>query len=181
MNRRCLLCASAALLATATAGSAAQPAAPSSAPPSAPSSTPPRAELTGRTLAGQPYDLRSDAGKVVLVFFWSTDCPVCRDKMPELRLNFEAWRDKGFQLLAVSVDRSQAELRAYDAILGRMVAPAQRFPWLWRGDPAHRDNFGPIVHTPTSFLIDRAGRTVKVFRGRIEPALWDDIAELVLT
>ncbi len=154
----------------------------SAAPPAAASPTAaPIVELTGRTLTGQPYDLRSEAGKVVLVFFWSTDCPVCRDKMPELRLNFEAWRDKGFQLLAVSVDRSQAELRAYEAILGRVVAPSQRFPWLWRGDTAHRDNFGVITHTPTSFLINRAGRTVKVFRGRIEPALWDDIAELVLT
>ena len=101
--------------------------------------------------------------------------------VPTLRKEVQAWRDKGFQLLAVSVDRSQAELRAYDAILGRMVTPAQRFPWLWRGDPAHRDNFGPIAHTPTSFLLNRAGRTMKVFRGRIEPALWDDIAELVLT
>lgn len=150
-------------------------------PPAAAPVAAPIAELSGRTLTGKTYDLRSDAGKVVLVFFWSTDCPVCRDKMPELRLNFEAWRDKGFQLLAVSVDRSQAELRAYDTILGGVVAPSQRFPWLWRGDPAHRDNFGVITHTPTSFLVNRAGRTVKVFRGRIEPALWDDIAELVLT
>ena len=178
MNRRCFLCANAALLAAATGASAAQAAGP---PGAALPAAAPMAELTGRTLTGQPYDLRSDAGKVVLVFFWSTDCPVCRDKMPELRLNFEAWRDKGFQLLAVSVDRSQAELRAYDAILGRTVAPSQRFRGLWRGDAAHRDNFGVITHTPTSFLIDRAGRTVKVFRGRIEPALWDDIAELVLT
>jgi len=175
MNRRCFLCAQAVLMTGATAGAAAQSAAAANTAPG------PGAELTGHTLAGQNYDLRSDAGKVVLVFFWSTDCPVCRDKMPELRLNFEAWRDKGFQLLAVSVDRSQAELRGYDIILGRTVAPSQRFPWLWRGDPAHRDNFGAIAHTPTSFVVNRAGRIVKVFRGRIEPALWDDIAELVLT
>ena len=177
MNRRCFLCAHAALLAATACASAVQPAGPSTVAPTAT----PVAALAGRTLGGQAYDLRSDAGKVVLVFFWSTDCPVCRDKMPELRLNFEAWRDKGFQLLAVSVDRSEAELRAFDAILGRVVAPSQRFRWLWRGDAAHRDNFGVITHTPTSFLIDRAGRTVKVFRGRIEAALWDDIAELVLT
>jgi thiol-disulfide isomerase/thioredoxin len=153
----------------------------SAAQPGVASAAVPKPELIGRTLAGQTYDLHNDLGKVVLVFFWSTNCPVCRDKMPELRLNFEAWRDKGFELLAVSTDRSEAELRAYDAILGSVVAPSQRFRGLWRGDAAHRDNFGAIAQTPTSFLIDRAGRTVKVFRGRIEPALWDDIAELVLT
>ena len=137
--------------------------------------------LTGKTLDGRAYDLRQDQGKAMLVFFWSTDCPVCRDKMPELRANYEAWRDKGFQLIAVSVDRDLAELKTYDSVVNRMVSPSQRFPLLWRGEGAHRDSFGPIAHTPTSFILDRQGREVKQVRGRIDPALWDDMAELVLT
>jgi glutathione peroxidase-family protein len=166
MDRRQFI-AHAALLAGATAGAArAQPAV---------------ASLSGQTLDGKAYDLRQDQGKVVLVFFWATQCAVCRDKMPELRLNYQAWRDKGFQLLAVSVDKSLAEVRDYDAILNRVVAPAQRFPWLWRGAAGHRDSFGSLAQTPTSFLLDRQGRAIKQFTGRIEPALWDDIAELVLT
>ena len=140
----------------------------------------PAASLSGQTLDGKPYELRQDLGKVVLVFFWSTTCPVCRDKMPELRLNYEAWRDKSFQLLAVSLDKSLDEVRAYDAILNRVVSPAQRFPWLWRGAAAHRDSFGTMSQTPTSFLLDRKGQVVKQLRGRIEASLWDDIAELVL-
>jgi thiol-disulfide isomerase/thioredoxin len=166
MNRRDFIqCACAAAANLVGAGARAQAPAPS---------------LSGQTLDGRPYDLRPDLGKVVLVFFWSTACPVCRDKMPELRLNYEAWRDKRFQLLAVSMDKSLGELRAYDAILNRVVPPAQRFPWVWRGAAVHRDNFGNVSQTPTSFLLDRQGQVVKVFRGRIEASLWDDIAELVL-
>ena len=138
------------------------------------------ASLSGYTLDGKAYDLRQDQGKVVLVFFWSTNCPVCRDKMPELRLNYEGWREKGFQLLAVSVDKSLEELRSYDSILNRVVPPSQRFPWMWRGAASHRDNFGGLIRTPTSFLIDRKGQVVRQFLGRIEASLWDDIAELVL-
>ncbi|MEO8152962.1 MAG: TlpA disulfide reductase family protein [Rhizobacter sp.] len=137
--------------------------------------------LEGKTLDGRAYDIRQDQGKAVLVFFWSTDCPVCRDKMPELRANYEAWRDKGFQLVAVSLDRNLAELKSYDSVVNRTVPPTQKFPWLWRGDLAHHDSFGSIVHTPTSFILDRQGREVKQIRGRIDPALWDDMAELVLT
>lgn len=137
--------------------------------------------LSGKTLDGRAYDLQQERGKAVLVFFWSTDCPVCRDKMPELRANYEAWRDKGFQLVAVSVDRSLAELKSYDSVVNRMVPPSQRFPLLWRGDLAHADNFGTVDHTPTSFILDRLGHEVKQVRGRIDPALWDDMAELVLT
>ena len=165
MNRRQLLCASAVLAAVGPVAAQAQSAA---------------AMLAGHTLDGRPYDLRQDQGKVVLVFYWSTTCPVCRDKMPELRLNYEGWRDKGFQLVAVSVDKTLDELQAYDAILNRVVPPARRFPTLWRGAAEHRDSFGSLGHTPTSFLLNRGGRVVKEIQGRIEAGLWDDIAELVL-
>jgi thiol-disulfide isomerase/thioredoxin len=177
VNRRQLLHrACAATLACAASSAARAQNLPLAAPAQA---APP--SLIGQTLDGKAYDLRQDLGKVVLVFFWSTGCPVCRDKMPELRLNYEAWRDKRFQLLAVSTDKSFDELRAYEGILNRVVPPTQRFPWLWRGASAHRDSFGNIAQTPSSFLLDRKGQLVKQLRGRIEPALWDDIAELVLT
>ena len=136
--------------------------------------------LSGSTLEGQAYNLAAERGKVVLVFFWSTDCAVCRDKMPELRLNYEAWRGKGFQLVAVNVDKSLAAVRDYQSILDRTVAPAQRFPSLWRGADAHRDSFGTIPQTPTTFVLDRRHALVSEIHGRIAPALWDDIAELVL-
>ena len=138
------------------------------------------ATLTGTTLEGQRYDLRAEQGKVVLVFFWSTDCAVCRDKMPELRLNYEAWREKGFQLVAVNADRSLFAVQEYQAILDRMVPKAQRFPSLWRGAAVHRDSFGSVVQMPTTFVLDRKHRVVNEIRGRIAPSLWDDIAELVL-
>ena len=139
------------------------------------------ASLSGQTLAGRPYDLRQDLGKVVLVFFWSTGCAVCRDKMPELRVNYQAWQGKPFQLLAVSTDKSLKELSDYEKITNRVVVPGQRFPWLWRGDATHRDNFGALDQMPTSFLVDRRGQVAKQYRGRIGADLWDDIAEMVLT
>ena len=138
------------------------------------------ATLAGTTLEGRPYDIQAEQGKVVLVFFWSTDCAVCRDKMPELRLNFEAWRDKGFQLVAVNADRSLSAVREYQALVDSMVPKTQRFPSLWRGAAAHRDSFGPVLQMPTAFVLDRKHKVVNEIRGRIAPSLWDDIAELVL-
>jgi len=137
--------------------------------------------LAGTTIEGRPYELKQDAGKAVLVFFWSTECAVCRDKMPELRANYEAWRDKPFQLVAVSLDRSRQALREYIAILDRVVPMQQQFPMLWRADAAQRDDFGAIAQPPTSFILDRQHREVKQVHGRIDAALWDDIAELVLS
>jgi len=50
----------------------------------------PLPSVQGTTFQGKPFNLASLKGKVVLLMFWSTDCAVCRDKMPELRLNYEA-------------------------------------------------------------------------------------------
>ena len=136
--------------------------------------------LTGQTLDGKPYDLKQDKGKVVLVFFWSTNCAVCRDKMPELRANYEAWREKAFQIVAVCTDKSLDDVRAYERALSGVVPTSQRFPWVWRGAAGHHDNFGPVAQTPSTVLLDRKGMVVKQWRGRIAPELWDDIAELVL-
>ncbi len=138
-------------------------------------------QLSGQTLDAKPYVLSQDQGKAILVFFWSTDCAVCRDKLPELRSNYSAWRDKGFQLVAVSMDKNLADVQAYDRILSHTVPMKQQFPSLWRADPAHRDSFGPVAKAPTSFLFNRQGQLVKEIRGRIPAELWDDIAELVLT
>ena len=137
-------------------------------------------QLSGQTLDAKPYDLGHDQGKAILVFFWSTDCAVCRDKMAELRINYAAWRDKGFQLVAVSLDKKLADVQAYDRILGSTVPMNQKFPSLWRADPAHRDSFGAVTKAPTSFLLNRQGQLEKEIRGRIPAELWDDIAELVL-
>lgn len=137
-------------------------------------------QLSGQTLDAKPYDLAQDKGKAILVFFWSTDCAVCRDKMAELRNNYGAWRDKGFQLVAVSLDKNLADVQAYDRILHNTVPMKQQFPSLWRGDPAQRDNFGAVAKAPVSFLLNRQGQLEKEIRGRIPAELWDDIAELVL-
>jgi thiol-disulfide isomerase/thioredoxin len=139
-----------------------------------------QARLSGVQLDGKPFDLASTRGKVTLVVFWHKDCAVCRARMPELRANYLGWRDKPFELVSVATDTDVQSVRDYEQILQVAVPQAQNFPRLWRGGASHADNFGPISTYPTSFLLDRQGKVLRVFAGRIEAALWDDIAEVVL-
>jgi peroxiredoxin len=137
--------------------------------------------LVGKTMQPATVDLDKLRGKVVLVFFWSTDCAVCLDKLPELRRNLEGWRGKDFVIVAVSQDRSMADLKVYEQVLDKVAPPNAQMQIVWRRDPAHRDSFGELpVKTPTTFVIDRSGKIAKQVRGRVAPELWDDIAELVL-
>lgn len=135
--------------------------------------------IEGRTIDGQPFRLAALRGKVVLVMFWSTDCAVCRDKMPELRQNYAGWRNQPFELVLVSVDRRMADMQQYEAILSRTVPVAQRFPQLWAGEADYRDSFGKPGTLPSTFLLDKAGKVVERWQGRIPAEAWDRIADLL--
>jgi len=53
---------------------------------------------------GKKVDLTAYRGKVVLVNFWATWCPPCREEEPSLRQLAKAMDPGKFQLVAVSVD-----------------------------------------------------------------------------
>lgn len=141
------------------------------------------AVLLGSTVDGAPFSLAALKGRVVLVMFWSTGCAVCRDKMPELRQNALGWRGQPFDLVMVSTDRRQQDLIDYERILAATVPVPQRFIQLWNGATGYRDT---LVGTalagaslPTAFLLDKSGRVVERYSGRIPAEAWDRIADLL--
>ncbi|MES2975592.1 MAG: TlpA disulfide reductase family protein [Pseudomonadota bacterium] len=144
-----------------------------------PSRAPAFPVLEGSTIEGKPFRLATLKGKVVLVMFWSTGCAVCRDKMPELRQNYEGWAGKPFELVLVSVDSRVQDLNDYEKIISRMVPVRQRFIQLWSGAPGYSDSFGAPGQLPASFLLDKSGKVVERYQGRIPAETWDRIADLL--
>jgi peroxiredoxin len=137
--------------------------------------------LSGHTLQGQVVDLAALRGKVVMLLFWSTDCAVCLDKLPELRTNLAGWRGKDFVVIAVSQDLAARDLADYEKVLDRLVPPDPQMKIVWRRDPQHHDGFGEFpLREPHTVVINRSGDIVKSVHGRFPPELWDDVAELVL-
>lgn len=154
----------------------AQSVAPSTAPPLLGQAAP---ALEGATIDGKPFKLSALRGKVVLVMFWSTGCAVCRDKMPELRQNYEGWAGKPFELVLVSVDSRMQDLADYEKIISRMVPLRQRFVQLWAGEAGYRDGFGKPVQLPATYLLDKNGKIVERYTGRVPAEAWDRIADLL--
>jgi len=58
---------------------------------------------------GQQVSLASLQGKVVMVNFWATWCVPCRQEMPHLQALYERYNSLGFELLAVNVEKNNAE------------------------------------------------------------------------
>lgn len=139
----------------------------------------PLLSVQGATIQGRPFNLASLRGKVVLLMFWSTECAVCRDKMPELRLNYEGWKSQPFELVLVSLDRRKQDLDEYEKLIAHLVPPGQRFIQLWGGGAAYADNIGKPARLPMTYLIDKSGRVVESYSGRIPAEAWDRIADLL--
>lgn len=135
--------------------------------------------VEGKTIDGTPFKLASLKGKVVMVMFWSTSCAVCRDKMPELRNNYEGWNGKPFELVAISTDKRVQDLLDYERIITRTVPLKQRFVQLWAGESGYKDNLGTHAQLPVAYLLDKSGKVVERYIGRIPADAWDRIADLL--
>lgn len=140
-----------------------------------------RPTLSGHTSNGEGVDLVQWRGHVVLVYLWSTDCPVCLDRLPELRRNLAGWKGRPFVVVAVNQDARWADLKAYEQVLDAVSPPEPQLKLVWRRALAHHDNLGDLpLRQPTTLLLNRHGELVKEVRGSWPAGTWDEIAELVL-
>jgi thiol-disulfide isomerase/thioredoxin len=119
------------------------------------------------TLEGQRLALSSLRGRAVLVTFWATSCPVCLRDMPRLVALHQELEPRGLKLIAVAMP--------YDPPNRVLVMARERaLPYTVALDVQGEvlRAFGDVPGTPTSFLIDPAGRIVSRQVGPLDfPAL----------
>ncbi|WP_457600901.1 peroxiredoxin family protein [Hydrogenivirga sp.] len=114
-------------------------------------------DFTLKTIDGREVSLKDYRGKVVLINFWATWCPPCRNEMPLFVRVYKRHRDKGFEILAVSTDSSLDPVKKF------VKEFRINFPVLY--DDKNVVSLYGIQGLPTSFLIDREGKIIKVRLG----------------
>lgn len=107
---------------------------------------------------GAGVSLRDYAGKVVLLNFWATWCAPCVREIPSLNRLYGQFEDKGFIVLAVSVDEDEEQYRQFLAERG-VSFPTARDP-----QRAVSSRYGTAKY-PESYLIDRAGKVLRKYVG----------------
>jgi len=113
---------------------------------------------------GGEVDLSSLRGKTVLVNFWATWCPPCREEMPSLSRLAQSFDPQSFEVVTVSVDDGWEPVEKF------LAAP--RTPYrvaLDEGAKVSR-TYGTTKY-PESYLVDRDGKLRLKFVG---PRNWTD-------
>ena len=113
---------------------------------------------------GGEIDLSSLRGKTVLVNFWATWCPPCREEMPSLSRLAQSFDPQSFEVVTVSVDDGWEPVEKF------LAAP--RTPYrvaLDEGAKVSR-TYGTTKY-PESYLVDRDGKLRLKFVG---PRNWTD-------
>jgi cytochrome c biogenesis protein CcmG/thiol:disulfide interchange protein DsbE len=101
---------------------------------------------------GDSVSLQTLRGKVVLLNVWATWCHPCRDEIPELQRIHERYRDRGLELVGVSVDAAGDD----EAIQAFMRRYGMTYP-VWRDPSETVSSTFLVVGVPATFLIDRTG------------------------
>lgn len=110
-------------------------------------------------LEGERFSFATLSGKVVIVNFWATWCPVCRDEIPHLMDLRNSYASQGFEVLGVSLDE-------YGALAAKPYAKKMKIDYpIVIGDGEVVKLFGGILGLPTTFVVDRQGFVVARFIG----------------
>ncbi len=115
-------------------------------------------DLKFTAVDGREVDLAKLRGKVVLIDFWATWCGPCKEEMPNVRRVYEAYHDKGFEVVAVSLDSEKDKQKLLDYCRENNLPWPQFFDGkFWKNEIAVK--FG-IRSIPAMFLLDQDGKLV---------------------
>lgn len=119
-------------------------------------------DFTLKNMQDEEVTLSDLRGQVVLVNFWATWCPPCRQEMPSMEKLYEYLEGQEFEMLAINVEENGPE-----AVARFLEERSHSFPILF--DPqAQAQRLYNVTKYPESFVVDKNGIVVEHVVGAID-------------
>jgi len=108
--------------------------------------------FTLRDLKGNEISLSDYRGKIVILNFWTTWCKPCRVEIPGFVEIYEEYKNKGMEILGISLDRAGSE-----QILKFVEENKISYPVLLGTKEIATDYEIQVI--PITYIIDKKGKT----------------------
>ncbi|MCB0101625.1 MAG: TlpA family protein disulfide reductase [Anaerolineales bacterium] len=109
---------------------------------------------------GKTEALQDFSGQVVLVNNWATWCPPCKAEMPSLEKYYQAHKEEGFTIVAISAGDTQAEVEQFTQSYGLTFN-------FWLDPDGAALNAFRNGSLPSSYVLDRNGTVRLAWTGEI--------------
>lgn len=116
-------------------------------------------EFSLQNLHGDSVRLEQFRGDYILLNFWATWCPPCVKEMPSMEQLRQNYKDKGIQVVAISLDKEPREKVA--AFVARLKLT---FPILLDPDGIVSKPYG-ATELPSTFILNPDGQVIAAAKG----------------
>jgi thiol-disulfide isomerase/thioredoxin len=111
-----------------------------------------------KSLDGRQITLSQLKGRVVLLDFWATWCGPCRESIPHLIQLYQNYRESGFELIGMNVDKGDGEVV-------RRYITSMDIPYPVVSVPEEVVRSYQVNGIPATFLIDQNGKITEKMVG----------------
>ena len=114
-------------------------------------------DLVGNTPEGNSYKLSNLRGKYVLVDFWASWCGPCRRENPNVKAMYQKYKEKGFDILGVSLDREEGSWKKaieQDGLIWHHISDLKG----WSSEHAQLYS---VTSIPQTLLLDKEGKIIQ--------------------
>jgi thiol-disulfide isomerase/thioredoxin len=130
-------------------------------------------DLNGNTISLDDYK-----GKVVIVDFWGTWCPPCRNEIPHFISLHRKYHDTGLEIVGINYENGPRE-KWTETI--KAFVETNGIPYSCvLGDKATQDMVPNLIGFPTTLFIDRTGRVRRKLEGEHSEAAMEVIVNTLL-